>query len=771
MFCPKCGQTLAEGSKFCGSCGATVNIAPPPAAPAQGAPAPDSNPSAPKFSNNQNTNPGPKPSGSSLKKKLPLKTLIIAAAAVVVVVIVIIVLVSVLGKSKKSDNAYVYLSSGSYELITNLKKGDSIEISSSRSSDTASGLVRFSSDGTYVYYFTKYDSSTNTGTLCRAEYAKLKDGSSKNEKYIETIASNVYLGFSLIDDDSVVYKTYDGTLYCYDGETSQEIADDISSYTISESTVVYTVYNTDDYTYNIYGVDLDDPDTTVKLAGNADYVYNTSDPENVFYSTEDSEGNETLYVVGMSSEAVELGEGLDFITTYNSTVYYAVENGETISLYDYVIDDYAATDASLTEPDIEDYVIPDYDYERLYYDDDNSDVTEYYTSCTNAITFYKSGWFCRSIQYAASYSNTYGEYYQAFYDKYIDQQDVYGYILVTDEVKADLITLVTSCGYEEGYWVECCFSREEDGTTYDYDAYDDDYDLWDSAADRIELREELQSAENAYNLKTLCRYEDGTVTAIAENVIDVAYGTGGFFSYNTTDNVVAQRDINDVSSISSITNNDFIADIDAGIYIYVYSSGETLTLSEEAADIYNEIDDYYYAYFYAAGDYLLLIDSMGAFYDTVVSDGVITDVELVCDDGEVFAVDDDTVYYVAEEYYPSFSNDYFGDIYKYDGETSTRIAQDVVTYYATIYEDGSLLVYTESEYYYDPEYELTYIDSKGEATVISDEVTSYVRVDSDTILYIANDNLYYYDGKDSTLVEYDVDYVWSLNNMSYIRSY
>ena len=755
MFCPKCGQQLADGSQFCGACGSPLNVTAQP------------DPQDPK------TGQDGQPAGNtSDKKKFPLKVLIIAAAAVVVVVVAVIILVSVLGKSKSADNAYVYLSDGSYEYIANLSKGTSVEISSSKSSDISSNLVRFSSDGTYVYYFTKYDSSTGTGTLCRAQYAKLKDGSGKNDDYIETIATNVYIGFSMLNDDIIIYKTGDDTLYCYDGESIQSIAKDVSGYYSDDGErLMYYTVDQSDYTYIVYGLSLDDPDNAIRLADNVEWFYNYVDLDNIFYCTYDADEKEMLYVVGMDGESVCLGTDPSFVYSSSGTYYFTVESGETISLYDYVIDDYAESDSSITEPDLEDYVITDYDFDRLYYDDDNSEVTEYYTSCTNAIAFYSSGWFYRSMEYAAENDDELGEYFQTFVDKYLEQEDVYGYILVTDEVKEDLITLVTSCGYESDYWIECCFSREEDGTTYDYDTYYDDLDIWYSAEDRIELRAELQDEENNMALYALYSYSDGEVAVVAESIVDTSLDSGVLI-YNTADSLTATLYIEDISYVSEVTY-DFYVQADAGDSVFLFESAQSATISEDVADIYDTLYESDYPYFYAYGDFILLRCDYGPLYNISISDGALESADIISDDAYVFAISDGVVYYTADTY-TSSSYDEFGDVYSYDGESSTRLAQDVLTYYVTIYDDGSLLVYSDISYgYYDDEeeYELTMISTKGEKTVIDDEVTYYVRVDSDTLLYIADDNLYYYDGDESVLVEYDVDYFWSLNSLSYIRSY
>ena len=766
MFCPNCGKQLPDGSRFCGFCGKSVNAAAQP------------DPSGAKVNTERQAPPGAAPGKAAEKKKFPLKIVIIAAAAVVVIVIAAVILIPLLlGKSKSADNAYVYLSDGSYELVTNLKKGTSVEISSSKFSDISSNLVKFSSDGTYVYYYTKYDYDTYTGTLCRAQYSKLKENSSKNDKYIETIASNAGLGFSMLSDDSIVYRTSDDALYYYSGEGTVCIAKEISGYSVSDDIIIYYVCDDSDYTYDIYGVDTDDIDNVIELAGSVDGYYDITDPDNIlYYVYEDyDEGTKTLYSVGMDGDAATLAEGVYTVLQYDDDVYYLAENGQTVSLYDYVIDDYAQSDSSITEPDIEDYVITAYDFDRLYYDDDNSEVTEYYTSCTNSITFYSSGWFYRSMEYAAEYDDELGEYFQTFVDKYLEQEDVYGYILVTDEVKEDLITLVTACGYESDYWIECCFSREEDGTTYDYDTYYDDLDIWYSAADRIELRAELQDTENDIAVRTLYQYSDGESTPLAENILYLE-NDSGMLICSTTGSVSAQVNIEEISSIYDVSLT-LYPEVNADAYALLFSTGESITISEEFVDIYTSLGGEDYVYFDAEGDFIFLVGEDDSLYSATIKDNVLTGAELLSDCAEIISADEDVVYYFADTYTDDMYYTY-GDLYCYDGEESTCLARDIITYYATIYSDDVVLAYTYVDYIWDDYewdeievYELAMINAKGEETIIAYDVSYYVRVDSDTLLYISDDDLYYYDGDESVLVAYDVDYFWSLNSLDYIRSY
>ena len=217
MFCPKCGGKLPDGSKFCRACGEKLTDVTPEIQ--EDLKMEDDSVSATPINI-------PKPDFVQLKKKVGSKKVI--AIAVVAIVIVAIIGLTTLFSGSSGDNAYAYLSNGKYELITNLNKNQTVEIASSKSDSTMANLLAFSPDGKYVYYYTKYDSYSGTGSLCRVEYGKLKEDVNKNDKYIEIIATNASLGFRFLNNGAVTYENSKGTLYCFNGEEPTQIAKNVS---------------------------------------------------------------------------------------------------------------------------------------------------------------------------------------------------------------------------------------------------------------------------------------------------------------------------------------------------------------------------------------------------------------------------------------------------------------------------------------------------------------------------------------------------------------
>ncbi|MCD8217915.1 MAG: zinc ribbon domain-containing protein [Clostridiales bacterium] len=770
MFCPNCGANYTEGSKFCPGCGYDLSEY------ADMSDSMEAGTTDAAVDEGGYTDSDDSVTGKSAKKKY---IGIGIAAAVVVVAVVLVVKGGMPGSiGGGGGDAYVYHADETYSLITNLNKGNTLEIESSRIEDydVNSSLVKFSSDGKYVYFYTKYDSDSGTGTLCRAQYGKLKADSGKNDKYIEKIASDVSLGFTLLEDGSLFYRDDDNTLYYYDGKESEKVARDVVSYYADEDgRVVYKTGSSEDG-YDLYGVKIKDLDNETELASDCVSVYSMSDPDHILYTMyedkvqdedqgeDEDDGDDeytySLYVVGFDAEAEKLGEGAMVVTSTADGVYYTVASGETLNLYDYVTDDAAASEADLKEPDMEDYEIPSYNYYKMSSYDDEADYDEIYTSCTNSVRFLGYD----SIEDEAEDGGTYADNYQWFYEKYADQEDSDGYLLVTDDIKADLITLAKAVGDGDGdEWLEFCFYRKQSSyTNYDYDKYYEDYEAYEEAKERISLREELQDEDNAFAVSSLCYYSDGKTTVISENVLDAESCTGGVI-YNTADMITELPDLSKIYSVSDVTALFYV---DNAGQNYLVSSGETKAyqvsegLSEELLDLEG---DTYEVSLYLLGSDLFVNDGEGGFYVSSVSGTSFDSMEEISDDADVTMVADDVVYYYVDKDENS-DGMYYADLYSYSGGKETCMAEDILASGFRVYEDGVFLTFTD---YSDSRgYEYTLFSEDGEKIWSEDDkITQLIRLDKSTLLYISDGDLYVYNGKESTRIDRDVDYVWSRNSV------
>ena len=322
MFCPKCGKELPDNSKFCNACGERLaDPIPMPQETSDTSPIPVSAVSVDV----------PETGFVPQNKKAVSNKVIGIAAAAIVLIAAILGVCALLGSGSK--NAYAYISDGKYQLISELDSDQSIEIDSSKSEDVHSLMLSFSRDGKYIYYYTKYDSDSGTGTLCRAEYGRLKADSAKNDKYIQVIAKNVSLGFQMLEDGTIAYRNSDGDLYCFDGEESVRIAKDVSRHSFdSTGRVVYATGNSTEG-YTLYGALLNDPDFKTKLASNCADICTMADFENILYTKIEEDGSKSLYVVGFEKESEKLAEQVSILPRFSNMTFFTAANGSTLSLY------------------------------------------------------------------------------------------------------------------------------------------------------------------------------------------------------------------------------------------------------------------------------------------------------------------------------------------------------------------------------------------------------------------------------------------------------
>lgn len=760
MFCPKCGGKLPDGSKFCSICGEKLTDITPEIQ--EELKVEDASVSAVP------ANPvnSPKSDFVQLKKKVDNKKIIAIAVAAIVVIVAILGLKPLLFSSN-GDNAYAYLSNGKYELITNLNKDQTIEIASSKSDSAMDNLLSFSPDGKYVYYYTKYDSYSGTGSLCRAEYGKMKEDVNKNDKYIEIIATNVSLGFRFLNNGAVTYENSEGTLYYFNGEEPAQIAKNVSYYFTDGYEKI--VYATGDYSegYTLYGVALSDVDNKMNLASNFADVRSASDFENILYTKYEDDGTETLYVVGFEKESEKLAEGVGNFTYTNGKTYFTAENGVMLSLYDFVEDTYADSDAGITEPNRDDFSIPEYSYEMVDGSDlSESDFDELYTTCTESLYWYgENTWWSDSMEEALDENwgdDTDGIHAvtKSFIDKFAGSADENGYILVTDEVKAALkeIQKYANEPEKEWQWMWLCYNKYQSGTTTDYDAYNAASDKWYEAKNRISARETLQSKENDYAVRTLYCFDKGTLTAVNETVLNARTYTGAIM-FNTQDMITENVKIENVSSAYDVSR---LFDISNAAENYIIlADGTSCRMSNSAAETFAEAYDNDYATLYFVNKEVYLSEGNGALSMATISGGVVGDFSIVADDAEILSVDGSTLYYACGSYQ---NNDVtYCDLYSCNNGISTRLARDIIFNNINLYNDGVILAYTGYRSY--SGFELTMIDSKGETIFIGDNVTQYIRVDKSTLLYISDGNLYSYNGKEKKMVRSEVDWLWSQNSM------
>ena len=698
MICPRCGSNVVEGDKFCQNCGAELRKSP--------------------------------------KKKINSKKIIAIGGVIIAAGAIGLGGVAVFKNLNKADNAYVYFSDGQYELLTDLKKDRNINFSSGTEDNyDKSDLVKFSNDGKYVYYYSQYTTGSYTGTLCRAEWAKLSQNSERNEKYIEVIDTNISTYFRFAKDDGIVYKNDMNDLFYYNGKEPVRIAKSVMNYmTDGADRVIYTVSNEDGSdssgeTYRLYGINLDAPEEKKKLASDVSYIVNQDDFDNIFYSKSTSDNDIELYVVGFNKERECLGKQTSNIYYKDGEIYYTAGNGNSVSLYDYVDDPENATNTEDEEDTSAHYEPLDwYCYEE--------DYDEIYASCSQACTFLEGG-----EQETIEGQSEDG--FKKFTEKYKNLENKQGYFLVTDEIKEDLIELAEN--YGNGYddeWLEFCFAKEEG----------EDDNSWTDNSEY--MREQLKDSDNNYPLSNLCCYKDGKITTISEDVIAVK-NYANCFSYATKDMITDRIKLEDVSECSDVEDLFKVILGEQSSLIPYDQEASTVKLSKESAEYLNNVGSDTWIYVYMVGNSVYVLEDEGTLMAAPVKDSVA---------GKFTKVADNAVYLGKSEttYYHGIENDTDYDIYSCTDGKSTLKAENIELDDFTVYDDMILVATMGNSY---SEYELSMISEDGKQVIIADDVSQYIRADEKNILYISDGDLYVYDGKERKMLGLDVDYFWTKNEM------
>ena len=653
MKCPKCGAALPEGAKFCGNCGARLT---PPAEPTQQVTV--KAPTLPVAPVPEEVTAVQPDLGAAAKKGPRGKLVGIAAAVVVLLLVILAGLFFVLGRGGSGKNTYVLLQDGKYELLSSLKKTDLVEIASAKSEDSTDGLVQFSKDGKYLYFFTKYDSDNYTGTLCRAEYAKLKDGSSKNDKYITTIASNVKLWF-YETKNGLLYNNDAGTLYYYNGSEAVQLAKNasVASDVDSDTNEILYTRDNDDDTEDLYYVSLDKPEDPKKLEGKIAGTISTSDLKNILYTKGSDEDGYALYRTSIDGEPEKIANKYRgcYNDATNGKLFYLKDTGKTVSLYDFVYDPYNVTE----EPDWSDYRMLDSDGWYTYDDEGYSEAWDHYsmrkdlTSEDNALPLY----------------------------------DLYYYANGQETLVAQEVLSTQSAGNGFVYWgadmLEDQISIDDLDDAYDLRwtvSYLEDYFMDDVDASKLSLYSETANTTVPLTEDTLELMQEGEHP--------------GLYCYCVKDQLIlSPNDYGEAGALYAAT----IKNGELGGFTQIADDAEIETYDEDrfyyTTGEYDK-DDNSYAdlYCYENGEPKRVAqDALGDEMVRIYEDGVISlytdhnqngyELTLLQKDGTKNLIADDVTEYLrVDEDNLLYLSD--GDLYCYDGKEKKRVATDVDYFWA-----------------------------------------------------------------------------------------
>ena len=732
MKCWKCGSEILDDSTFCEQCGAKVTQEEPveavPEAPEQEQKVEEEQQSAPeqkqkaeeeqqsapeqeqKVEEEQQSAPEQEQKAEEAKPnvKKGMKPVVVIGIVAIVLVIAIILLVSKLigGSSNANDKQLVYIKGSSIYYTDNMDKDkDPIRICRV-DGDGYWNELQLTTDGKYLYYYSETD-GMGSGTLCRAELAKLSDNEDRNEKYIVEISSKVE-GYTILEDSNVVvFRKENGKLLIFDGKDEIDIAKNTESYSVSldQKLIFYTKYNdsTGETAYYYYNIAEDEEE---KLT-DAMYGYARWDVASDFivYQSDEADEGTDLYVANASGENEKIDSEVYDVCDRDSeskSLYYLVERTENKNVYDYVSDPYAKEDADLVKPDIKDYL---------------SEVTEQQAMSEYDYEYYCIDW-PEDKRYFYEWLDYDSELELYYYEKY--QEDDYG----------------------NSDWIDCYYSEVlNQWYMLDEEGYWDAYDKYAAAEDRIELREALQNEKIEITMYDLYFWKDGKEPVlIAEGVMRDsvwANAKNQLTIYEKESEVSINVSIDEIYSASDVSwqieEAMWSSDTDRE-RVYYCTVGEKETSLDVEAEIsgmdISPNGKSVVLEMYEAGERTLnqySLTGKALEFETEIAEDAL---------GGSWV---DDVYY----YYKDVDSQYYGSLYQYSNGKSEKIMSNVYTA-VTLYDDGNYVAIKDQSY---DESDIRVYRRNGDEIKLN-SISNFMYISEDRIVYIKNDSLYVYRGKD-----------------------
>ncbi|MCR5010886.1 MAG: zinc ribbon domain-containing protein [Lachnospiraceae bacterium] len=680
------------------------------------------------------------------KSKLPLVIGLVAGGFVAVIALIVVVVVAVVlisggvGKGKgRTSKVAAYVSDDTLYVIkdTTKKNPDALEVCELDLGSDVSGeygvpgsLVAWSDDEKYLYFFSELDNNYE-GTLCRVQVSKLGKDENKNEKLVEEIDDGIATwNVTYLPNNDVLYITQKGRLYYYNGKKSEEIAKDVSGVVLAEDDDKTAIYTSDEDTegnFTINHLDL----STLKTNEIDDGVNCISGvmANAVYYRKPVNDTDAGLYVCDYNGGSPEeISDHLDSEAVYSADGFYYTETlGNSVSLYDFIDDPYAADDAAVEEPvyPTQEDAFRQVDYTRAF--------SERYEELATGGKYSGRVDFIMDYCYRTMIGDN---YYYTLYNE--DDGNYYYY-----DASEDIFYLYDAETYEELK-----------------DAYDDGMEEWYAVSDRKSLRDALKDYEVDLSTVSLNYYRNGKSEVLVPECQAVV------FPWHEGSEVIAFYQEADTSSVEKIS----IDDID-----YAYEAADELGLGYGGYSSYGEL---YYAIGEDAGQDLgvegCLSDWAVSFKDgkaavqvktknnrdeeqeeaylfTIDGSKLVQDAGFDDEAEGIAAMTADKVYYLKNRN----ESDETVDIFVYDGKDCEKYMKDVSLYsYGVIFDDGATLAF-------DSDSDAIIYNKKGEKEVKlgqTDDAINYISIKN--ITYMSDGKLYHYNGKDSNKIASKVDHVW-----------
>ena len=764
MKCKNCGNELMDGAVFCQACGTKQDEPAPevkqeetkveetkeeakteekpveekkeesaaqPEVQAQPQPQPEVQ---------AQPQPQPQPQAAGGKKKSPLPIIIgiVAALAVVGLVVLGIKLLGNLGSKGGSSTAVAYVSKNTLCVITDASAKDPkiievCDLDIDNSAYLPYNFITWSDDRKTLYFFDDVDDDS-VGDLCSVQISKLGKDKTKNESKVVVIDDNVRIhSFTLLSNGELLYITSKDKLVVYDGKEPEELAKNVENFyeTNDGKNIVYLA-DAEDEGATLYYMTIAGDDVT-ELDDEVEYIYRVDDNQIIYtksyYHEDDYTYQNLLFVSDFEGNVEEITDSFYGSGTITENGFFYTEEVEsTVTLYDYINDPYASSDASAVEP-----VYPQKDAGFV-----SADAEEVFDDYKLGRIIKKFGGDPVAFMEDNCWSYTYND------------RDYY-YIYNSDT-------------YEDYYYdIEAGVYYRYDSDVMDeaYDQYYEDSDEWYEIQNRIYLREALQDYEVDPGYLALYYYHDGQSEEIVSECKDVKFTYIGMdtpmafyhavdpdaiekldidevdYAYDAYDRLFGYSAANDYGEIFYAIGKD--ADISLGVSGTIGSIGGSDTDSRIAVQVTDEDQN----------SEIILYNINGT---SLEQDSKFDDEAEV-----VSAFTGGKVYFIknVSDYGES------GDLFIYDGKENVKIVKNISLYDSgCVYSNGSMICY-------DDDGKAILYKASGEEVVKLGAVHSLWRdvnyISDKKVIYLADGKLCYFNGKETVKIATRVDYVSFIN--------
>ncbi len=601
----------------------------------------------------------------------------------------------------------------------------------------------FYDGGKYFYFFSKVDEYDGVGTLNRVKVFSLGKDEDKNEAAVEEIDSkvSVYAVHPAGNGDGLLYIRNGNKLMYFDGKETNEIAKKVDNFEYSNSAKsgFYATEYDDDGECELGTFNLDGD--TDELEDHVYYYSFVTDGISFEMNYDEDDNTCDFYYApyGKKAELIakEISYEFDHFDPATKHLYFLKGNEEEVCLYDYVDDPYADDDADVHEPSDIDALEPATEEEAI--GENNRE--------------YINNWYDGNVEeYLMSYGYEDDGYYVIYnYDN-----------------------------YEQYYY------NPTNGNWYHYndDLYDEAYEKYYDARDRIELREELKESEVTISSYDLYFTDGSDEKLLAENVdSNNIYSFSDGVVYTLLDTATMDKvDIDDIYGAYEVEEHllygsDYYYDDDDDdddddeteiVYYASMKGADAKEVLKTTGSIQNA------DYGYGDDDTILVFEvqeEYGELPDLYMLDLSSKSPEAVLIEEEAISacVEDNAVYYYADiDIEEDDVDESEGTLMKYENGKSVEIAKDVaVNASQYLMNDGTLIKYTDPDYDdYPTTYEVVLVKD-GKEKSLDDEVTEVEYMENDKILYIADGDLYIYNGKESIKIDKNVEKLFSYGSSSY----